>query len=660
MRWCPLTVATPATWRVSGPGRRGPGSRSGRRGGHRGAQGPDVVFDVAGQVSHVDSMVDRWSTSTSTPAATWPSWRSIRTVRPGASHRAHRRPGRSTGGPATSPSTRSTPTRAGRRQRHRQAGVRAAPPPLRTRCTAPRRAALRLTNVYGPRQRLLARRAGLLPGLRAPGPAGRADHLSTATASQLRDCVHVDDVVDALVLASRTCDPPRWAQIFNLGARADALTARRDRRGRRPSGGARGEVDLGPVARGAGPYRHRQLRATSSKAKRPARLDAGSTFADGLARRSIVLPGSVPWSRRRPEPAAGPPLRPGIRRGARGRVLGFGHSVLLGAELDAFEREFAGGHRPPRRASPWRAGAAAIQLGARRARRAARATRSSSPRSPRCRPRRRCAPSGRSRCPSTSTPTPPRSTPASRSPRRHRRAPGPSSPSTSTGARRRSAWRLGLPVVEDAAQAHGALAGPARGRGRRATASTRRRTSAGSATAAPSSPTTPALAARVRRLPRPRPCAEQYVHVDVARTSGCRELEAAWLRLALPGLAADNDRRAAIAGRYRAAAPTLRGRPTTRDHVRHLCVAHVADRERRPRQPRGAGRRHARCTTRRRSRQQPAYQRLRRARRARSAEAWAAECVIAALLPRAHRRRGRTGRRARCTASRREPDATPW
>ena len=69
------------------------------------------------------------------------------------------------------------------------------------------------------------------------------------------------------------------------------------------------------------------------------------------------------------------------------------------------------------------------------------------------------------------------------------------------------------------------------------------------------------LAARVRRL-RVHGMEGQYVHVDRSQNFRMSELEAAWLRLGLAGLADDNDRRRAIAARYRSVdGLTLAGRP---------------------------------------------------------------------------------------------------
>ena len=85
--------------------------------------------------------------------------------------------------PAALPARRrGAPDRAGRRQRRRQAGLRAAPPALRPTTTTCASTVLRLTNVYGPRQHLEREGLGFLPGVRPPGARSARRSCSTATA----------------------------------------------------------------------------------------------------------------------------------------------------------------------------------------------------------------------------------------------------------------------------------------------------------------------------------------------------------------------------------------------------------------------------------------------------------------------------------------------
>jgi UDP-glucose 4-epimerase len=77
-----------------------------------------------------------------------------------------------------------------------------------------RTVAVRLTNVYGPRQNLVKDDLGFLPVFIRR--ALRGDPIEVfGDGSQLRDCLHVSDVVRALLLAAR-CDEA-VGQVFNLG-----------------------------------------------------------------------------------------------------------------------------------------------------------------------------------------------------------------------------------------------------------------------------------------------------------------------------------------------------------------------------------------------------------------------------------------------------------
>ena len=80
--------------------------------------------------------------------------------------------------------------------------------------------ALRLTNVYGPRQCLTKDGLGFLPVF--VRRALRGEPISVyGDGRQLRDCLHVDDVVRAMALAASSADAP--GEVFNLG-HPDALS----------------------------------------------------------------------------------------------------------------------------------------------------------------------------------------------------------------------------------------------------------------------------------------------------------------------------------------------------------------------------------------------------------------------------------------------------
>jgi len=73
--------------------------------------------------------------------------------------------------------------------------------------------ALRLTNVYGPRQSLTKDGLGFLPVFVRRALNGEPISVY-GDGSQLRDCLHVDDVVRAMLLAT---EPDAAGHVFNLG-----------------------------------------------------------------------------------------------------------------------------------------------------------------------------------------------------------------------------------------------------------------------------------------------------------------------------------------------------------------------------------------------------------------------------------------------------------
>jgi dTDP-4-amino-4,6-dideoxygalactose transaminase len=186
----------------------------------------------------------------------------------------------------------------------------------------------------------------------------------------------------------------------------------------------------------------------------------------------------------------------------------------------------------------------------------------------------------------------------------------------------------GVTVVEDAAQAHGAL-----------------RHSTSTATAFSFYPTKNLggigdggavwtddgeLAGSVRRR-RVHGMTDGYVHVDVSQNFRMSELEAAWLRIQLPHLTAGNRRRAEIARHYRSVAPHLRWQADHVDHVYHLCVVRISDRGSARSQLADEGVstavQYPVAITR-----QPAYREF-ASRRCPHAEQWAAECMSVPCYP---------------------------
>jgi dTDP-3-amino-3,4,6-trideoxy-alpha-D-glucose transaminase len=135
---------------------------------------------------------------------------------------------------------------------------------------------------------------------------------------------------------------------------------------------------------------------------------------------------------------------------------------------------------------------------------------------------------------------------------------------------------LDLPVIEDAAHAHGALRGPGGLAAAYSFYPTKNLGGIGDGGAVVTDD--PELADGVARL-RAHGRDQEGVHRAIATNSRMSELEAAALRAALPGLSDANGRRSEIARMLRGAAPQLRWHRDHRDHVHHLCVAAVEDRD---------------------------------------------------------------------------------
>jgi dTDP-3-amino-3,4,6-trideoxy-alpha-D-glucose transaminase len=123
----------------------------------------------------------------------------------------------------------------------------------------------------------------------------------------------------------------------------------------------------------------------------------------------------------------------------------------------------------------------------------------------------------------------------------------------------------------------------------------------------------------------------QYVHEHVSQNFRMSEIEAAWLRLALAELSTDIERRRAVAARYRNAVPSLRWHADHPQHAYHLAVFRSTDRDRDRKMLDAAGVATAvhypLAIT-----QQPAYRDLDHA-PCPEAEAWAAECVSVPCFP---------------------------
>ncbi|MFZ4515659.1 MAG: DegT/DnrJ/EryC1/StrS family aminotransferase [Acidimicrobiia bacterium] len=135
------------------------------------------------------------------------------------------------------------------------------------------------------------------------------------------------------------------------------------------------------------------------------------------------------------------------------------------------------------------------------------------------------------------------------------------------------------------------------------------------------------LALRMRRM-RVHGLTENYVHTEISTNARLSEFEAAWLAASLLELDTDNERRRMIARRYREAAPHLQWQADHERHVYHLCVVRVPDRDAwRARAPFGTALHYPVALT-----QQPAYEWY-VDEPCREAEGWAAECVSLPCFP---------------------------
>ena len=188
---------------------------------------------------------------------------------------------------------------------------------------------------------------------------------------------------------------------------------------------------------------------------------------------------------------------------------------------------------------------------------------------------------------------------------------------------------LGVPVLEDAAQAHGALDPDAPS----AAAAysfypTKNLGGIGDGGAVVTDDAELAAAIRLRRAHALTGGPEAYVHPVIATNSRMSEIEAAALRIGLRALAHGNARRRDVARRYRDAAPSLRWQAPHPRHVYHLCTARVPDRDAfRAAMPFATGVQYPRALT-----QQPAYAQFAREPCV-EAERWAAECVTLPCFP---------------------------
>lgn len=185
---------------------------------------------------------------------------------------------------------------------------------------------------------------------------------------------------------------------------------------------------------------------------------------------------------------------------------------------------------------------------------------------------------------------------------------------------------LGFPVLEDAAQAHGAV-DPQAPSAAAAYSFYPTKNLGGIGDGGAVVTDDADLAAQIRLL-RAHGLTDGYEHIAVTGNSRLSEVEAAALRVELRRLPQWNARRQEITRAYREAAPEMRWQAPHERHVYHLCVARVDERDAfRARMPFGTSLQYPRALT-----QQPAYRQFARD-ACPEAESWAAECVSLPCFP---------------------------
>jgi nucleoside-diphosphate-sugar epimerase len=239
--------------------------------------GVDLVFNLAGQVSHIDSMTDPLFDLDVNTRSQLAFLEALRWANPGATV-VFTSTRQLFGKPRYLPVDEDHPvapvdvngiTKHAAEQLHllygEQYGVRAS--------------VVRLTNVFGPRQRLRDDFQGFLPIFIRRALLGQPISLF-GDGAQERDCLYVDDVVDCLVRCALTRDAA--SEVFNVGndehlslrVIADLIVA--------ASGSGSVEMVPWPPDRDAidiGSYF-----GDSSKAKRVLGWSPEVTFADGVER----------------------------------------------------------------------------------------------------------------------------------------------------------------------------------------------------------------------------------------------------------------------------------------------------------------------------------------------------------------------------------------
>jgi nucleoside-diphosphate-sugar epimerase len=242
----------------------------------RAIAGADFVFNIAGQVSHLASMEDPLRDLDLNARANLAFLETVRRVNPGVVV-VHTSTRQVYGRPRYLPVDEQHPTepvdvngisKLAAEQAHL----------IYARTYDMKASVLRLTNVFGPRQRLRGDDSGFLPSFIRRALLDEPITLY-GDGSQSRDCLYVDDVIAALCAAALCPDAP--GEVFNLGTPDDLTLAEIARRlvSRCGTGSVvtvpwppeRARIDIG------------NYRGDASKAKAVLGWVPEVTFDDGLA-----------------------------------------------------------------------------------------------------------------------------------------------------------------------------------------------------------------------------------------------------------------------------------------------------------------------------------------------------------------------------------------
>jgi UDP-glucose 4-epimerase len=253
-------------------------------------RGADFVFNLAGQVSHLASMLDPRRDLELNVASHAPFLEALRAECPGASI-VYSSTRQVYGRPQYLPVDESHPTnpvdvngisKLACEQLHL----------LYATVHGMNVTALRLTNVYGPRQRLTTDDLGFLPVFVRRALDGETLKLF-GDGTQLRDCLYIDDVVDALLLAVVT--PDARGEVINLG-HTDALSLREIACHTNAAAGSTIDVELVPWPDDRARIDIGSFRGDFAKAKRVLGWEPETSFPDGVAR-TVAFYRGRPWYR---------------------------------------------------------------------------------------------------------------------------------------------------------------------------------------------------------------------------------------------------------------------------------------------------------------------------------------------------------------------------